>query len=161
MKFTIRAEKCPNRSGVEAVLKQLQGDVIPFADVAKESLSAMWFTGGYPDPGHLDALRADRLEGAGAARRAGLVADGGDRERRSTSSPRRPAFEKDGTFVNHANYAQTFGRAARPPQETRTELQLAFDLLGRRGLVQPDAIRKELAKAVPFFGALNPETRLV
>ena len=41
-----------------------------------------------------------------------------------------------------------------------TELQLAFDLLGRRGLVQPDAVRKELAKAVPFFGALAPETRV-
>ena len=41
-------------------------------------------------------------------------------------SPNRPqfvlpatsAFEKDGTFVNHAGLAQTFGRAVRPPVET-------------------------------------------
>jgi NADH-quinone oxidoreductase subunit G len=26
--------------------------------------------------------------------------------------------------------------------------------------VQPDAVRKELARAVPFFGALAPETRV-
>ena len=62
--------------------------------------------------------------------------------------------EKDGTFVNHAGLAQTFGRAVRPPQETRTELQLAFDLLGRKGLVQAAAIRAELAKAIPAFAAL-------
>jgi NADH-quinone oxidoreductase subunit G len=74
--------------------------------------------------------------------------------------PATTVFEKDGTFVNHANYVQTFGRAAKPPAETRSELQLAFDLLGRRGLVQPDAIRKELASAVPFFGGLAPETRV-
>src|SRR5207253_4777982 len=29
-KFTIRAEKCPNRRGVEAVLAHFQGAVIPF-----------------------------------------------------------------------------------------------------------------------------------
>src|SRR6476469_2985152 len=42
VKFTIRAEKAPNRLGVEAVLKHLQGEVIPFASVAGESLAAMW-----------------------------------------------------------------------------------------------------------------------
>ena len=64
------------------------------------------------------------------------------------------AFEKDGTFVNHAGLAQTFRRAVRPPVEVRGELQLAFDLLGRRGLVQPAVVRAELAAAVPFFAPL-------
>ena len=36
-KFMIRAEKCPNRRGVEAVLKHFQGSVIPFTDVVKQT----------------------------------------------------------------------------------------------------------------------------
>jgi NADH-quinone oxidoreductase subunit G len=35
VKFTIRAEKAPNRRGVVAVLEQLQGEVILFTDVAR------------------------------------------------------------------------------------------------------------------------------
>src|SRR5262245_32215311 len=48
-RFVIRAEKCPNRRGVEAVLRHFQKSITPFADVAKESVDAMWFAGGYPD----------------------------------------------------------------------------------------------------------------
>ena len=40
------------------VLAHLQGSVIPFADVAREALDAVWFAGGYPDPGNPDALCA-------------------------------------------------------------------------------------------------------
>ncbi len=56
--------------------------------------------------------------------------------------------------MNYYGLAQTFPRAARPPVETRGELQLAYDLLGRRGLAQSAAVRAELAAAVPFFAPL-------
>jgi NADH-quinone oxidoreductase subunit G len=69
--------------------------------------------------------------------------------------PATTAFEKDGTFVNHSGYAQTFPRAARPPVEVRGELQLAQDLLGRKGLVQSASVRKELAAKVPYFVELK------
>jgi len=48
VKFTIRAEKCPNRRGVEEVLTHFEGKVTPFADVLKEAPAAVWFAGGYP-----------------------------------------------------------------------------------------------------------------
>ena len=35
VKFTIRAEKCPNRRGVEEVLRHFQGEVLAFDDVAQ------------------------------------------------------------------------------------------------------------------------------
>ena len=38
-KFVIRAEKCPNRRGVEAVLKHFQGSVVSFADATKRDRS--------------------------------------------------------------------------------------------------------------------------
>jgi NADH-quinone oxidoreductase subunit G len=156
VKFTIRAEKAPNRIGVEEVLKHLQGEVLSFAGLAGESLSAMWFAGGYPDPAHLDALvpadwkapallvAQDLLPTAVAASAKYIL-------------PAATGFEKDGTFVNHAGYAQTFPRAARPPVEVRVEAQLAHDLLGRKGLVQSKAVRKELAAKVPYFAELHAD----
>ena len=151
--FTIRAEKCPNRAGVEAVLTHFQGRVIPFADVVQESLTAMWFAGGYPVKEHLEAAlptdwKAPELLIAQDLFPTLLTASA------AVILPATASFEKDGTFVNHAGLAQPFGRASRPPVEVRSELQVAFDLLGRRGLVQSAAIRAELAAAVPYFAAL-------
>jgi NADH-quinone oxidoreductase subunit G len=71
--------------------------------------------------------------------------------------PATSSAEKQGTFVNHANLAQTIHRAIRPPQEARTEGQVYLDLLQRPGLIQPALIRKELAKEVPFFASLEAE----
>jgi NADH-quinone oxidoreductase subunit G len=150
-KFVIRAEKCPNRRGVEAVLKHFEGKAVAFADI--RDASAMWFAGGYPDKAQLAAsLPADWKAPATLVVQdifASKLTDDA-----TFILPGTTAFEKDGTFVNHAGLAQPFARAVRPPQETRTELQLAFDLLGRRGLVQAAAIRAELAKAIPFFAGL-------
>ena len=53
MKFTIRAEKCPNRRGVEAVLKHFAGSVQPMGDVlgraAAGDFAAMYLVGGDPE----------------------------------------------------------------------------------------------------------------
>jgi NADH-quinone oxidoreductase subunit G len=142
-KFTIRAEKCPNRRGLEAVLQHFQGSVTPFADVIHERTPAMWFVGGYPVKEYLEAalpanwtapelLIAQDLFPTLLTASARIVL------------PATSSFEKDGTFVNHAGLAQTFPRATRPPVEVRTELQIAHDLLGRRGLVQAAAVRAEM-----------------
>jgi NADH-quinone oxidoreductase subunit G len=154
--FVIRAEKCPNRRGVEAVIQHLQGKVIQFEEAARQAIDAMWFAGGYPEPAQLsEALPAD-WTAPGLLVVQDLFA-GKLTESAAFILPATTSFEKDGTFVNHAGLAQTFPRAVRPPVEARTELQLAFDLLGRRGLVQAGAIRTELARAMPEFAALGQE----
>jgi NADH-quinone oxidoreductase subunit G len=154
VKFTIRAEKAPNRVGVEEVLKSLQGEVIPFAKVTGEALAALWFAGGYPNPAHLDALVPPAWKTP-----ALLVAQDLLPTVVTASAtyilPATTGFEKDGTFVNHAGYAQTFARVARPPVEARSELQLAHDLLARKGLVQAANVRKELAAKVAMFAELK------
>src|SRR5438445_8201247 len=52
VKFTIRAEKCPNRKGVEAVLKHFQKEVIGFDAVVKSAnegkVQALYLAAGYP-----------------------------------------------------------------------------------------------------------------
>jgi NADH-quinone oxidoreductase subunit G len=148
-KFTIRAEKCPNRRGVEAVLKHLQGEVISVNDVKDTDLAAVWFAGGYPSEVNVKlaaplVVVQDLLPSNLSAAATFVL-------------PGTAAFEKDGTFVNHAGLAQTFARAARPPQEARSELQLAWDLAGRKGLANAAAVRKELAAALPLFeGLMEP-----
>ena len=57
----------------------------------------------------------------------------------------------DGAVIKGAQGNFPFARAF---AEVRTELQVAFDLLGRKGLVQADAVRAELAAAIPGFAAL-------
>jgi NADH-quinone oxidoreductase subunit G len=154
-KFTIRAEKCPNRKGVEAVLTKLQGEVIPFADVLPEfgSLSAVWFAGGYPNPEFVNAA----VQTPHAPPSLLVVQDFFPTKLSDAATyflPATAAFEKDGTFVNHAGLAQSFPRAAKPPVETRAELQLAFDIGSRKGLATAATVRKDVAKAMPAFASL-------
>lgn len=149
-KFTIRAEKCPNRLGVEAVLKHFQGDVLRVESATPAD--AVFFAGGYPKaewaqfplPESPFVVVQDLFPSALTAAAKVVL-------------PATTAFEKDGTFVNRAGLAQTFPRAVRPPTEVRSELQIAFDLLGRKGLVQASAIRKELAGAIAAFAGLAEE----
>lgn len=154
-KFTIHAEKCPNKNGVSAVLKQLQGEVIPFEKIAGETgVSALIFVGGYPNGEHLKTAFPKNWSAPSLL----IVQDlflSPLTEQAKYVLPGTASFEKDGTFVNHAGLAQTFPRAVRPPVEARGELQTAADLLGRKGLVQPAAMRKELAAAVPFFDGIE------
>ena len=137
----------------EAIPPTVGAGAVPFAAVASEATPAMWFAGGYPDKSAVEAAMP-----AGWTPPALLVVQDLFPTALSAAAtftlPATSQFEKDGTYVNHAGLAQTFPRAVRPPVEARTELQLAFDLLGRRGLVQAAAVRAELAAAIPEFAKL-------
>lgn len=153
VKFTIRAEKCPNRRGVESVLMKLQGSVIPFSDVVGQQLDAMWFAGGYPNP---DAVNA-AIPANWVAPKLLIVQDLFHSKLSAAATTVLPAttvFEKDGTFVNYSGLAQSFARAVKPPIEVRGELQLGYDLAGKKGLATIAAVRTELAKELPEFSNL-------
>jgi NADH-quinone oxidoreductase subunit G len=152
-KFTIRAEKCPNLRGLEGVLNHLDKGGLQFGEVAWGSVTAAWFAGGYPVRDHVEAALPTNWKVPPLL----VVQDLFPTLLTASAKyvlPATASFEKEGTFVNHAGLAQTFPRAARPPVEARGELQLAYDLLSRRGLAQPAAVRAELAAAVPFFAPL-------
>lgn len=152
VKFTIRSEKCPNRRGVEEILKHFQGEVFSFTralDAGKSgSAKAVFLTAGYPDPttigklGDLPVLAASDLFPGEATRSAKFIL------------PAAAFAEKDGTFINHAGLAQAIKRCVKPPRETRAEAQVFFELLGRRGLVNVDEICKEMAAEVSYFAGL-------
>jgi NADH-quinone oxidoreductase subunit G len=160
VKFTIRAEKCPNRRGVEEVLRHFQGDVIGFDDVVRSAgagqLQALYVAAGYPPrPGGWVTG-----EQAAALGRVPLlvVQDILPSPALATARYVVPASsfaEKDGTFVNHAGLAQAIHWSSRPPEGGRTDGQVFLDLLERRGLLHAPSLRKELAAEVPYFAPLS------
>jgi NADH-quinone oxidoreductase subunit G len=172
VKFTIRAEKCPNRRGVEEVLRHFQGDLIRFDDVLREAaegrLLAVYLAAGYPPRPPLPSPPGGEGKGEGswisveqAARlqRVPLVvvqdllpSPASDIARYVV--PAASFAEKDGTFVNHAGLAQALHWAVSPPGEVRTDGQVFLDLLERRGLVHAPSLRQELAAEVPYFAPL-------
>jgi len=161
VKFTIRAEKCPNRRGVEAVLKQFHGKIEPFErelDGAGEgSIQALWVAAGYPRGGGypladswITADQAAKLRKANV-----LVVQDLFATPLSASAdyvlPSAAWSEKEGTFVNHAGLAQPIARAGHAPGEGRSEGQVYADLMGRRGLLHAATIRGEMAQKIGAF----------
>jgi NADH-quinone oxidoreductase subunit G len=155
VKFTIRAEKCPNRRGVETAIRHFAGEVLPMGDVlgraAAGDFAALYMVGGDPE-GWITDTQAAALEKvetvvvqdilpSPASRRASFVLPGGS------------FAERDGTFVNHAGLAQEIRKAIRSPGEAKPDNRILWDLAGRRGLVNVPALRREMAQTIE---ALRP-----
>jgi NADH-quinone oxidoreductase subunit G len=158
VKFTIRAEKCPNRKGVEAVLRHYQGDVVGFDALLQEAgnLQALYLAAGYPPRGDgwITDAQAETLKRVPLV----IVQDLFPTPASAIARYILPAAafsEKDGTFVNHAGLAQALHRGNRPPGDVRSDGQVFLDLLERRGLVHAPSLRAELAREVPYFAPLG------
>jgi NADH-quinone oxidoreductase subunit G len=157
VKFTIRAEKCPNRRGVEEVLKHLQGEVIGFDRIVQGAgeLKALFVTAGY-SPRAGAWISEGQVE---ALKRVPLLVVQDILPSPVTAAARfvLPAVsfaEKSGTFVNHAGLAQAIHWAIRPPQGCHTDGQTFLDLMQRRGLLHAATLRRELAQEIPYFAPL-------
>ncbi|MCS6853073.1 MAG: 2Fe-2S iron-sulfur cluster-binding protein [Gemmataceae bacterium] len=160
VKFTIRAEKCPNRRGVEEVLRHFQGEVVTF-DVAlrradEGQVEVMYLAAGYPPRPH-GWITPE--QGAVLAKVPRLIVhdlwDSPAAQAATWFLPAASVAEKEGTFVNHAGLAQAVRRAIRPPGECRADGQVFWELLERRGLFHAPAVRAELAREVAFFAPLG------
>ena len=158
-KFTIRAEKCPNRRGVEIILKHFGGNVMPMGDVlgraAAGDFAAMYLVGGDPQ-GWINDSQAAALEKVGtvvvqdilpsaAANRATYLFAGGS------------FAEREGTFVNHAGLAQGIHKSIRSPGEAKPDNRILWDLTERRGLFNLAALRHEMAEKIGELKALEGE----
>jgi NADH-quinone oxidoreductase subunit G len=160
VKFTIRAEKCPNRRGVEEVLRHFQGNAAPFEEVLRQALAgelqALYLAAGYPPRGGgwISVEQAQALERVPLLVVQDLYASPAS-ERAAFVLPAVSFAEKDGTFVNHAGLAQAIRWGTTPPGECRSDGQVFLNLLQRRGLVHVPSLRAELAQEVPYFAPLS------
>lgn len=157
--FTIRAEKCPNRKGVEMILRHFQGEVIAFTEVLRQAeegtVQALYIAAGYPPRGdgwvnetqattlgRVPLLAVQEMEPSPASQSAQFVI------------PAVSFAEKDGTFVNYAGLAQAIHRAVIPPDGCRSDGQFLLKLLDRRGLFHAPSLRRELASEIAYFAPL-------
>ncbi len=159
VKFTIRAEKCPNRRGVEEILRHFQGEILGFEAItrgaAEGRFQAIYLAAGYPPRpgGWVTPEQAAALQKAEILVVHDLLPSPAS-EVASHVIPAAAWAEKDGTFVNYAGLAQAIRWAVSPAGESRTDGQVFLDLLERQGLLHAPTIRKELAEGVAYFAPL-------
>ena len=153
VKFTIRSEKCPNRLGVEAVLRHFEGELVTVEQaVARADATAWYFVGGYnvgwvTDPidrgvGKPSLLIVQDIFASPLSERADIVLAS------STFA------ERDGTYVNHSGLAQAACGAVRCPGDARADGRILMELAERKGLYNAMTLRKEIGKAIPGLAAL-------
>jgi NADH-quinone oxidoreductase subunit G len=155
-KFTIRAEKAPNRAGVEAVLKHFGGEVAPIdtalAQVANGAIEAIYLVGGDPE-GWITPDQAKPLAKAKLVVVQDLL-DSPALPQATFVLPGTSWAERDGTFVNHAGLAQAIHRGLRSPGDAWPDGRIAYELAGRSGMFHSVTIRQEIAGVIPSLAAL-------
>jgi NADH-quinone oxidoreductase subunit G len=161
--FTISAEKCPNRRGVEAVVAHFAHRVAAFeellAAIDQGAVRGVWVSGGY---------RGDWIDDAAARRFERLetlvvhdLFPSPLSERATHVLPGAAYAERDGSYVNRADRLQSASWAIRPPAGVRTDGSVLWELLGRKGLYNSRAVLDEIAREILYFSAAAgpmPET---
>ena len=151
--LTIRAEKCPNRRGVEAVLRRLAGGVTMFDELLEqldaEPAAAVWASGGYPRP-WIDEPTAARLAAAAGLLIVQDMFDSPLWQRAAWQLPGGSFAERAGSYVNFAERLQSFDWAIRPPAGAWVEGPVYWRLLGRAGLYNPRRVLSEVAAEIVY-----------
>ncbi len=156
-RFTIRAEKAPNRLGVEAVLQHFQKSIVNdeqwLSSMELNPFETVLVVGNSPAEWLND-------ETVSKLRRAGKLIVVDILENNLTHAadvviPGVSFVEKEGTVVNHAGLAQTFHPAIRCSDGTRPDVRTYMELSGRSGLYHGPTIRAEMASVIPAFAAFE------
>lgn len=157
IRFTIRAEKCPNRRGVAEVLQRFEGRVVPLEELwplmDSGEVESLYYAGGDPDIS-IDAAEVEKLKGltllvaedilpSPVTDAAHYVLPGGS------------FAEREGTFINHAGLAQMIRRSIHSPGEARADNRILWDLTGRVGLFHAGHLRREIAREIPTLQGLE------
>ena len=152
VKFTIRAEKCPNRNGIEAILRHFEGPVIHAESLGKSSASA-WFVVGGSSSGWVNE-KIDQAVGTPSLLIVQDIFPSPLSERADVVFAAGSFAERDGTYVNHAGLAQSTHASIRPPEEARADGRILMELAGRAGLFNAMALRKEIGTKIPELSAI-------
>jgi NADH-quinone oxidoreductase subunit G len=155
-RFVIRAEKCPNRRGVEAVLQHFQQRPVEFDSILEDArankVRAAYVVhngpSGWLNPDHIQTLSAVPFLVVQDILRSELT------KVAHVVLPGASFAEKDGTFVNHAGLAQVIERSIRCPAEGYTDGRIFMELSGRTGLFNARVVRQEMGRTIPQFAPL-------
>jgi NADH-quinone oxidoreductase subunit G len=153
--FTIRAEKCPNRKGVEAIVSRLGGGLLNWGDflgqVEGNSFGGVWVSGGYRQQWN-DTAAAAKFSGVKLL----VVQDCFASplwDRADYRLPGATFAEREGSYVNATDRLQSFRWAIRPPAGVMTEGQLYWQLLGKPGLYRAKEVLGTVSREIVYFSA--------
>lgn len=157
IKFTIRAEKCPNRRGVEAVIGHYDGQVRSFesalAQIDQGHFEAAFIVGGYPQ-NWLDKASVDRL----SKLKLLIVQDILQSPLSDLADfvlPGATFAEREGTVINYSGLAQVHRVAIRTPADAWADGRIFLSLASRTGLFNSQAVRAEMATRIAKFAAFG------
>jgi NADH-quinone oxidoreductase subunit G len=153
--FTIHAEKCPNRRGVEAVLEHFQGSVVDFAEISRRiesgEFQGLYLVSSVIDPAldgtppeefrnHVKFLVVQDTHVSDLAQRADVVLAGAT------------FAERAGCFVNADGRLQYSGAALPPRDGSLPDLDIFGVLLQRPGgPMRSSDVLAEMAESIPAF----------
>ena len=160
--FTIHAEKCPNRRGVEAVLEHFQGEVIPFdairPRISNGEFGALYFTSDAIDPWGTEA-EAKALRGGVTFLVVQDTLVTPLAQLAHAVLPGATFAEKAGCYVNFQGRLQYSGAALPPRDGSLPDLDIFAVLLGRPGgPAHSREVLAEVAGAIPAFAAAEGGT---
>ena len=158
-RFTIRAEKCPNRLGVETILGHYRPG-FPNSHAWEEQLAqnafdAAFVVGGYPELNSpnttwLSVETMQKLQALPAL----VVLD----HQQSPLSDVADVLlagatfaEKDGSVINHAGLAQRIFAVLKCSDDARPDGRILMELANRTGLFHGASLRAEMANKIPAF----------
>jgi NADH-quinone oxidoreductase subunit G len=151
--FTIRAEKCPNRRGVEEVIAHVTGKVTTFDQLLEgfeeKKPDALWVTGGYTKP-WVDEATSKTLREVGLLIAQDLFTSPLYKQA-DYQLPSAAFAEQEGSYVNAADRLQSFAWAIRAPGGVRIEGSVYWQLLGMSGLFKARRVLDEVAAEIGFF----------
>ncbi len=153
--FTIRAEKCPNRKGVEAVVLHFAGTLLTWDDfltrLDQGDIDTAWVTAGYKK-NWIDEETAARFSSLDTLILQDLfVSPLWDRA--TFQLPGASFAEREGSYVNYADRLQSFRWAVRPPAGVMVDGQLVWRLLEKTGLYNARQVLTEVSRELAYFTA--------
>lgn len=153
VRFTIRAEKCPNRVGVEVVLRHFEGEVVKLEQMmANANATAWYFVGGNSEGWVTESI--DRAVGTPGLLIVQDIFPSPLSDRADVLLAAGSFAEREGTYVNHSGLAQSAQAAVRCPGDAWADGRILFELTERKGLFNAMSVRKELGKEISTLATL-------
>jgi len=154
--FVIKAEKCPNRRGIETIVQHFGGRRMGFEEFVAGAgdglFRAAYLVGGYPEEWISASQQRplSRIEFLVVHDLFPSPLDGVA----AVQIPAASFVEREGTFMNCDGLVQPFERAIPPLEGVKADGQFFYELAGQSGLFRAEQVRQEAATELPELGEL-------
>lgn len=156
--FVIKAEKCPNRAGVERILKHAGGTLLSFDEfvtkAAAGEFAAAYVTGGYPSSVWVTDAVTAALSKIATLIVHNLFSSKLD-AMAAVQLPSASWLEREGTFMNCDGLVQPFARSIPPLEGVKADGQFFHELVGEPGLYRAAKTRTKMAAEISEFATVH------